>query len=483
VHDWATKWRKASKFRLSSLDQSELRLKLLKRSLTERIFDIALNLGYRPVSLLARAGLPVSTEQLHQSNQFSDPKDWKESDVDPSGLPTFPPRVLNPRSFARLCWDIFLVLAVWYSLFVVTFRLGFEMSMFDWRLQQGDKNWGFYNSSRMYFEYAADVVFVINFVLMFRTAYFRRSPDHSRYELVVDPAQILRHYLKTSFVLDLACAVPFEAIYNLYYYLSTGKGPDEMTEQFLVPMAFTRAPRILLIGRFKKMFMTTRVPGMDRYILLLKEELALRAGLVRMFKFSFAFLLSLHVIACVLFWLGSQYEYFKVFTENQPNHWATWLAAKGATDEVPTKSWITEVKLVSRSCDELTGKCQSGRMTILEAPTSGQYLMSVYWVATTMTTVGYGDLHPFTQFEIISLIFGMVIGASMFSYMVGNAEQLISELKVRGTLFFFLFVCVCCLGSVCGPHFKSARVCVDACTGSEYIHTYLYVYVCLVTDK
>ncbi len=270
---WARKWQNASEIRLSSLDQPDMYTSETRKTgttLTKQFRDFMMRIrsnGQRPTSSHSSAPPPV---EVHVDK--NDESASKEADERNVILPTFPLGVLNPRSGLRLCWDLLLVLAIWYSLFVVSFRVGFESTMFEWRLQNDKtyKGWGFYNSSRIYIEYIADVIFMINFVLQCRTAYFRKKPGTTniQFELEVSPKLIFLHYIKSWFVLDLACAIPFEAIYNLSYYLRTNQDPQDIQEQFIIPMGLTRFPRILLLLRLRSMFRVTRVPGMDRYVVL-----------------------------------------------------------------------------------------------------------------------------------------------------------------------------------------------------------------------
>ena len=53
-----------------------------------------------------------------------------------------------------------------------------------------------------------------------------------------------------------------------------------------------------------------------------------------------------------------------------------------------------------------------------------QYLFSIYWTFTTITTVGYGDIHPINTNERIVCIFIVVLGVSIFGYAVARINQL-----------------------------------------------------------
>ena len=45
-----------------------------------------------------------------------------------------------------------------------------------------------------------------------------------------------------------------------------------------------------------------------------------------------------------------------------------------------------------------------------------RYTVSLYWAFTTMTTVGFGDIVGTNREEYPAVIFGMLVGASVFGY-------------------------------------------------------------------
>ena len=61
--------------------------------------------------------------------------------------------------------------------------------------------------------------------------------------------------------------------------------------------------------------------------------------------------------------------------------------------------------------------------------------MSLYWVVTTMTTVGFGDIKPVTFAEITMSLVTMLVGATVFSYIVGNMASIVGNLDGRSAAF------------------------------------------------
>ncbi|KAK2446069.1 potassium channel AKT1 [Trifolium repens] len=59
------------------------------------------------------------------------------------------------------------------------------------------------------------------------------------------------------------------------------------------------------------------------------------------------------------------------------------------------------------------------------------YITSVYWSMITISTLGYGDLHPVNTKEMIFLIFYMLVNVALTSYLIGNMTNLVVHFTSR----------------------------------------------------
>ncbi|HAN74275.1 MAG TPA: cyclic nucleotide-binding protein [Planktothrix sp. UBA10369] len=67
--------------------------------------------------------------------------------------------------------------------------------------------------------------------------------------------------------------------------------------------------------------------------------------------------------------------------------------------------------------------------------TTTQYLHSLYWSITTLTTVGYGDITPQNNIELIFTFIVMFLGVSLYAFIIGNVAAIISNLDASKNRF------------------------------------------------
>ena len=83
----------------------------------------------------------------------------------------------------------------------------------------------------------------------------------------------------------------------------------------------------------------------------------------------------------------------------------------GLSTTISTRAWLDDPLMVYDS--------------LRYAPFQQQYIASLYWTVTTLTTTGYGDITPENNAEYVLNICIMVMGATVFGYVVANVSTLV----------------------------------------------------------
>ncbi len=56
-----------------------------------------------------------------------------------------------------------------------------------------------------------------------------------------------------------------------------------------------------------------------------------------------------------------------------------------------------------------------------------RYIRALYWCVTTLTTIGYGDIIPVTNTQIIYTMFVEILGVAVFGYLIANITGIVSK--------------------------------------------------------
>ncbi|MDM8538809.1 ion transporter, partial [Desulfobacterales bacterium HSG17] len=98
--------------------------------------------------------------------------------------------------------------------------------------------------------------------------------------------------------------------------------------------------------------------------------------------------------------------------------------------------WLACIWFLTASTAGFPENCWAVREAIHLSTAPTQYLRSLYWTITTMTTVGYGDITPVLDIEYLLAILVMMMGASMYAFIIGNIASLFSNLDSTKSNFF-----------------------------------------------
>ncbi|KAF9603585.1 hypothetical protein IFM89_037084 [Coptis chinensis] len=219
--------------------------------------------------------------------------------------------------------------------------------------------------------YIADSVVDLFFAIDIVLTFFVAYIDPRTQLLIRDPRKVARRYLSTWFVMDLASTLPFEAL----GYLLTGRTKMGLPYCLLGILRFWR------LRRAKQLF--TR----------LEKDIRFSYFFIRCGKLLCVTFFLVHCAGCLYYLLAELY----------PKQGETWIGAV-IPNFRETGLWV-------------------------------RYVCAIYWSMTTMSTVGYGDLHAVNTREMIFNIVYMLFNLGLTAYLIGNMTNLVVE-GTRRTMEF-----------------------------------------------
>ncbi|ETV96449.1 hypothetical protein H310_10202 [Aphanomyces invadans] len=223
------------------------------------------------------------------------------------------------------------------------------------------------------FECGLDFCFFVDILFSFRTGLVDPTTGHVYY----NQRQIVQTYLRGWFAIDLVSTVPLEFMAKHLY-------PDVASNTL-------QSAKILRGLKLIRLLKLVRIRKIGQMISKLEGEVFANQSVLALVKILLFMLFLAHLVACVWFYVAQLSPY----------------------------SWSKSMGFMANDHANVV---------------SLQYLSSLYWAIVTMTTVGYGDITPKTKTELIIAMFVMIIGVSMFGYVIGNITSLVDNINAAGRM-------------------------------------------------
>jgi len=291
--------------------------------------------------------------------------------------------IVLPNSRFRTTWDTILLVLLTYVALFTPFQIALLGAEHTYPRY---KEWfGFFLLDRL-----IDFFFLADICINFRSPWY--SPEG---HVVFNQKLATSRYLRSWFFLDFFSLLPFDAV-GLFFSGNT---------------AALRFPKLLKIARLTKLMKMLRA---SRTIRRLEQNINVKYGIIRLCKFFVAIILVGH-------WLGCGLNLSHDLSNYDPELHCV------SDGSVSIQSWVDTLYC--------SGECDHDNVFVGGCTTYQKYLTSIHWAIMTLTTIGYGDISPQNESEMIYVIFGMLIGAGFFSYVLGSCCSLVDGLDAMAIKF------------------------------------------------
>ncbi|CAH8848015.1 unnamed protein product [Trichobilharzia szidati] len=272
--------------------------------------------------------------------------------------------VIHPCSNFRFYWDLLMLMLLIANLIILPVAISFfndDLSI----------HWIIFNS-------ISDVVFIADIAVKFRTGVV--TNDYAD-EIILNPKEIARHYVKSWFVLDFISSIPMDYIYLIF-------NKKDHYNQFF---SAGRTLRILRLAKLLSMLRLLRLTRLVRYVSQWEEFLNIASKFMGIFNLVLLMLLLGHWNACLQYLIPMLMEF-------------------------PPDSWVKRCKLENADWFQ-------------------QYTWALFKAMSHMLSIGYGRFPPTSIGEAWITIVSMMSGATCYALFVGHAAALIQSFDTSKRLY------------------------------------------------
>ncbi|KAL4432040.1 hypothetical protein ABPG74_017776 [Tetrahymena malaccensis] len=208
---------------------------------------------------------------------------------------------------------------------------------------------------------------ILDIMISLNTGYFEQGHQ------VNNKRKIFNNYFKSSFLIDLISLIPIFVHFNIGNCNNNETG----SSFYKLPLLLC----LLKITQFSKTFSKIQ----ERFLLTPNTT-----NLISLCKLLGTMIFVCHLFACSWVFLGQMQISYNLNNQN----------------------WLTKQNLQGDSIQNI-------------------YLHALYYSMTAMSTVGYGDITPISQIELLWSLFSILMSSQMFAYSINTIGQLLREFSKK----------------------------------------------------